>query len=94
MPLRPILTADKGRLSEASSRERAMAGSTADRFYALDRLIAEGEKRCAEQVALIERLNENGQSTTRAMGVLRDIKNTLASLRCRRSYLQVIRMKP
>ena len=45
-----------------------MAGSTADRFYALDRLIAEGEKRCAEQVALIERLNENGQSTTRAWG--------------------------
>ncbi|WP_336491444.1 hypothetical protein [Methylobacterium nigriterrae] len=71
-----------------------MAGAAGARLSALNRLIAEGEKRCAEQVEQIERLNENGQNTIRAMGALWRIKATLAALRARRAYLQARRLKP
>ncbi|AWN40083.1 hypothetical protein DK389_05425 [Methylobacterium durans] len=60
---------------------------------ALDRLIAEGEKRHGEQVARIEQLNENGQCAIGARGVLQNIKTNLATLRTRRAHLHTMRTK-
>ncbi|MDR7036075.1 hypothetical protein J2X36_000811 [Methylobacterium sp. BE186] len=70
-----------------------MTRSIYDQLDALDRLIAEGEKRHAGQVARIEQLNENGQCATGARGMLQNIKTHLAALRARRAQLQIMRTK-
>ncbi|MEA1835169.1 hypothetical protein U8607_24080 [Methylobacterium durans] len=71
-----------------------MTRSIDDQLKALDRLIAEGEKRHAEQVARIERLNEEGQCAIGAKGVLQNLKTNLTTLRARRAQLQTLRTKP
>ncbi|MDR7040627.1 hypothetical protein J2X36_005410 [Methylobacterium sp. BE186] len=67
-----------------------MTRSINDQLDALDRLIAEGEKRYAEQVTRIEQLNENGHCAIGARGVLLNIKTNLAALRTRRARLQTM----
>jgi len=60
----------------------------------VDDLIGEAEEHRVEQVALMEHLTCQAQSTAEAERQLTAIEDILAALRCRRSYLQAMRMRP
>ena len=60
----------------------------------VDHLIAEAEEHRFEQVALIEHLTQQRQSTIESERMLTDIERILAALNCRRSYLQAMQTNP
>ena len=60
----------------------------------VDHLIAEAEEHRIEQVALIEHLTRQRQSTTESERMLAEIEHRLAALHCRRSYLQAMQVRP
>ena len=60
----------------------------------VDHLIAEAEAHRIEQVALIEHLTRQAQSTTAAEQQLTQIEEILSALLCRRAYLHAAQEKP
>jgi hypothetical protein len=57
-------------------------------------LIAEAQEHRFEQVALIEHLTQQRQTTIESRRMLTEIEQILAVLHCRRSYLQAMQVKP
>jgi hypothetical protein len=52
-----------------------------------DQYIAQGETRVAEQIALIERMTEQGQDTALAEEFLRNLEQTLEQFRSHRQLI-------
>ncbi|KAB1069905.1 hypothetical protein [Methylobacterium planeticum] len=60
----------------------------------VDHLLGEAEEHRIEQVVLIEHLTRQAESTVAAERILTEIEAIIAALRCRRSYLEAMRVRP
>lgn len=70
-----------------------MNGLPAETAKVLKDLIAQSEIHREEQMALLHSLIKRGESTKEALHLLGHIEDTLAAMRSRRSYLQVMEQR-